>query len=164
VQRFCIEDGRVYGVVLDDGTQLEGRNVLSSAGWFETMRLCDAPPPANGRGPGRMSFVETVSVLDAQPQQLGHRDTIVFFNDSPTFDWQVCEDLCDVRTGVICSPNNFLYEDSDLGGRGSRRAGAADSTSARQEPRPPNAQLAEGRGDARDRDRQSRSLVEAWRR
>jgi phytoene dehydrogenase-like protein len=34
----------------------------------------------------------------------------VFFNDSDKFHWQKPEsDLCDVRTGVICSPNNFDY-------------------------------------------------------
>jgi phytoene dehydrogenase-like protein len=34
----------------------------------------------------------------------------VFFNDSERFHWQKPEtDLCDVRTGVICSPNNFAY-------------------------------------------------------
>jgi phytoene dehydrogenase-like protein len=35
----------------------------------------------------------------------------VFFNDSERFHWRKPQDdLCDVRTGVICSPNNFLYD------------------------------------------------------
>jgi phytoene dehydrogenase-like protein len=114
VDHFATDGGYVTGVVLDDGTQLEGRNVLSSAGWFETMRMCDLPNPSpaaptNDCGPGKMTFVETMSVLDCQPSQLGHHDTIVFFNDSDTFHWQRCDDLCDLRTGVICSPNNFVY-------------------------------------------------------
>ncbi len=121
VDRFHVEDGNVTGVVLDDGTQLEGRRVLSSAGWYETMRMCDSPPQVNGSGAGRMSFLESVSILDCQPKAIGHRDTIVFFNDSANFDWRRCEDLCDVRTGVICSPNNFLY-----GGAPSDEAHLAD--------------------------------------
>ena len=32
---------RCEKVVLEDGAELEARNVLSSAGWTETMRLCD---------------------------------------------------------------------------------------------------------------------------
>jgi phytoene dehydrogenase-like protein len=60
-----------------------------------------------------MSFVESISVLDRQPREIGHDDTIVFFNDSDTFHWERCEELCDTRTGVICSPNNFLYGDTD---------------------------------------------------
>jgi phytoene dehydrogenase-like protein len=83
--------------------------------------MCDqakaAERTAVERAAGRMSFVESISVLDCTPQQLGHRQTIVFYNDSPTFHWQRCEDLCDVRTGVICSPNNFLYGDSDQSDR-----------------------------------------------
>jgi phytoene dehydrogenase-like protein len=98
------------GVVLDNGEQLEARNVLSSAGIVETMRLSgESPETAPPRG--QMSFIETISVLDRPPKELGHGQTIVFFNDSETFHWQrPQDDLCDVRSGVICSPNNFLYE------------------------------------------------------
>ena len=40
-------------VVLDDGTELAARHVLSSAGWPETMRLCDEPQPVEAT-PGRL--------------------------------------------------------------------------------------------------------------
>jgi phytoene dehydrogenase-like protein len=110
VQRIQMERGRAAGVVLEDGSFLEARRILSSAGWIETMRLCQEPAPR--RPAGRMSFLESVSVLDRQPRDLGHERTIVFFNDSPRFHWRRCDDLCDVRTGVICSPNNFLYSSS----------------------------------------------------
>src|SRR5690606_23619222 len=59
---------------------------------------------------GQLSFVETLSVLDAQPKQLGYDSTIVFFNDSDKFHWEKPEELIDCRSGVICSPNNFLYD------------------------------------------------------
>ena len=36
----------------------------------------------------------------------------MFYNDSEKFDWRKSDDLCDVRTGVVCSPNNYLYEDT----------------------------------------------------
>src|SRR5690606_28519751 len=37
--------------------------------------------------------------------------TITFFNDSPQFHWKKpTEQMCDVRTGVICSPDNFDYD------------------------------------------------------
>ena len=110
VERIQIEGGRAVGVVLDNGEQLEARNVLSSAGIVETMRLSGESPETTPPR-GQMSFIETISVLDRLPQQLGHEQTIVFFNDSDTFHWQrPQDDLCDVRSGVICSPNNFLYE------------------------------------------------------
>jgi phytoene dehydrogenase-like protein len=62
---------------------------------------------------GQLTFIETITTLNCQPARLGLNDTIVFFNDSPRFHWQPPQnDLCDVRTGVVCSPNNYLYEDN----------------------------------------------------
>jgi len=105
---------RACGVTLDSGEQIEARQVISSAGWPETMRMCSPPPPAADRqSPGVLSFVETISALDCPPQELGHDRTIVFFNDRPRFDWSRPEELVDVRTGVVCSPNNYLYREEE---------------------------------------------------
>ncbi len=110
VERLHIADDRVAEVRLENGEQLAGTNVLSSAGWVETMRLCDDGRKVE-RPAGRLSFCETISTLDVQPRDLGHDRTIVFFNDSPRFVWRRPEELCDVRSGVICSPNNFRYNE-----------------------------------------------------
>lgn len=109
VSRLEINDGAISRVVLDDGGTLAARNVLSSAGWRETMRLCADGTQHAGQS-GQLSFVESISVLDCQPRRLGHDRTVVFFNDSPTFHWQKPDELVDPRSGVICSPNNFVYE------------------------------------------------------
>jgi len=115
VQRIVVENGRAAGVVLDDGRQIEGRRILSSAGWGETMRMCDDVDEEKDekKRAGRLTFIESISVLDKKPKQLGYDRTIAFFNDSDKFHWEKPDDLCDVRTGVICSPNNFLYGDAD---------------------------------------------------
>lgn len=113
VRHVHVEAGRATGVILDDGTQVAARNVLSSAGWVETMRMCDdirRDPEAEA---GKLSFTESVSILDCKPEALGLEQTIVFFNDSNTFHWERCSELCDTRTGVICSPNNYLYQQGD---------------------------------------------------
>jgi phytoene dehydrogenase-like protein len=36
---------------------------------------------------------------------------VVFYNDSPQFHWEKPNELVDVRSGVICSPNNFVYDE-----------------------------------------------------
>lgn len=114
VERIQVRDGRALGVVLDNGQQLEARRILSSAGRVETMRLCDDITEPLDHEAGRLSFVESVSILDRDPKQLGHDRTIVFFNDSDHFHWRKPhQDLCDLRTGVVCSPNNFLYDSAD---------------------------------------------------
>ncbi|HMP79180.1 MAG TPA: NAD(P)/FAD-dependent oxidoreductase [Pirellulaceae bacterium] len=110
VNRILLDQGRAVGVELDNGQQLFGQRILSSAGHVETLRLCQSESPLESVAPGQMSFVETMSVLDRQPQEIGFDDTIVFFNDSEHFHWRRPEHgLCDARTGVICSPNNYLY-------------------------------------------------------
>ncbi|MBI3463778.1 MAG: NAD(P)/FAD-dependent oxidoreductase [Planctomycetes bacterium] len=111
VQKIAVDDNRATHVVLDDGTQLAATHVLSSAGWLETMRMCDDVSRVDESQAGQLSFIETVSVLDHQPRELGCDQTIVFFNDSEQFHWEKPTDLVDVRSGVICSPNNFAYDE-----------------------------------------------------
>lgn len=111
VAQIQVDDGQAVGVELDNGQQIQGKRVLSSAGWIETMRMCCQEQDVSGQVAGEMSFIESISVLDRQPEKMGHPYTIVFYNDSSQFHWRKSKGLCDTRTGVICSPNNFLYGD-----------------------------------------------------
>jgi phytoene dehydrogenase-like protein len=108
VSRISVKDDSVTKVVLEDGAELEGKKILSSAGWLETMRLCDKKL-AESSDPNRLSLVEAISILNTPPSTLGHDKTIVFFNDSEKIHYEKPRDLADVRSGVICSPNNFEY-------------------------------------------------------
>ncbi|WP_417387001.1 phytoene desaturase family protein [Gimesia sp.] len=111
VQQLVTDGNHVSGVVLDDGQVLEAKNVLSSAGSAETLQMCGAEVPVDDRfTPGEISFVETISVLDQQPAELGHNETIVFYNDSEDFYYEQSKNPVDVRSGIICSPNNFEYD------------------------------------------------------
>jgi phytoene dehydrogenase-like protein len=100
-----------HHVELDDGNELSARSILSSAGWCETMRLCHGgPPPVEYTAAGELSFVESVAVLDHQPRELDYPYAILFFNDSERFHWEKPDgQLVDVRSGVVCSPNNYVY-------------------------------------------------------
>jgi len=110
VRQIAVDRGRAAGVVLEDGTELPARTVLSSAGFRETMLLCD---PATGPLPpiGDISFVESICTLDALPRTLGLDRAVLFFNDSPRFSYARPDDLVDVRSGVVCVPNNFDYDE-----------------------------------------------------
>lgn len=117
VTRIVTENGRATRLVLDDGAEVTAAHVISSIGLPETMRLCGAPeshdtPPAE---PGALSFVETISVHREQPARWGWGDdTIVFFNDSDRFDYARARDDVDLRSGVICFPNNFDFGGPEL--------------------------------------------------
>lgn len=113
VKQIHVDGDHVSSVELEDGTSIEARRVLSSAGWPETMRLCnDGQPAATSRAAGKLSFCETISTLDVDPKQLDYDRTITFFNDNDQFNWTVPEVPCDLRSGVICSPNNFAYDEA----------------------------------------------------
>ena len=111
VGRIAVKGEAAEKVVLDDGAELTCRSILSSAGWPETMRLCDDGRRVEPQRIGQLSFVESISILDVQPKDLGCDRTIVFFNDSHEFHYRKPDDLVDVRSGVVCSPNNFAYEE-----------------------------------------------------
>ena len=114
VSRIHVDNGRAVGVVLDDGTELAAKRILSSAGTVETMRMCDDITTPQIAKAGQLSFIESISILDRQPKDFGFDRTIVFYNDSETFHWRRPQTgLCDARTGVICSPNNYQYDAED---------------------------------------------------
>jgi phytoene dehydrogenase-like protein len=117
VESIKTDGDRAVGVVLEGGEEIEGKRILSSAGVIETQRLCDDMSVEEVDRAGQLTFIESISILDRQPKEVGFGETIVFYNDSDTFHWRRPEKgLCDPRTGVLCSPNNYMYpaEDGNL--------------------------------------------------
>ncbi len=131
VKEIVSREGRASALLLDDGTEVTATHVISTIGAPETERLLaniqrptsNAQFPTPGHGPstlnaqlstpaptGALSYCETITVLDRQPAALGWGDdTIVFFNDSEKFTYAASEQQVDVRSGVICMPNNFDF-------------------------------------------------------
>ena len=119
VSRIVAREGRAAALVLDNGEEVTADHVISSIGAPETAALI-AGGEAEGATTagateqrpraGGLSFVETMAILDRQPAELGWGDdTIVFFNDSPQFTYARPAEAVDVRSGVICIPNNFAF-------------------------------------------------------
>ena len=128
VQRIVAENSHVQLLVLDDGTEVTADHVISSIGAPETETLLKPSDRVNAEAavaaessslsldktstyaPGGHSFVETITILDQQPAALGWGDdTIIFFNDSPRFEYACPREDVDLRSGVICIPNNFKF-------------------------------------------------------
>jgi phytoene dehydrogenase-like protein len=65
VKRIVQHDDRAVGVELDDGEDISARQIISSAGWNETIRLCkrveDNRNADQSGPPGRMTFLETTT-------------------------------------------------------------------------------------------------------
>ena len=107
VARIETDAGHVRGVVLEDGTELESDLVLSSAGHPETLTL-------TGRGqtpdPGdRLTFLESISVLDRDPLELGHGATTCFWSSEERFAYRppAADELTDLRSGLTCAPSHY---------------------------------------------------------
>ena len=89
-------------------SELEGRNVLSSAGWCETMRLCDDGQPRRSRRAGpayrsaRRSPRSTPAAASSATTARSRSSTTRASSTGRSRD-----ELCDVRSGVICSPEQF---------------------------------------------------------
>jgi len=112
VRSIKTHNGVVQALELDSGETITADNVISSIGLVETARLCDVPqtdPKNSASNIGHLSFVETITVLNEQPKDLGCEDTIVFFNNTDHFEYKRPTDLVDPRSGVMCVPNNYQY-------------------------------------------------------
>jgi phytoene dehydrogenase-like protein len=108
VERIWVDKGRVRGVCLADGVEIEAEAVLSTAGIPETMRLSGWQGDP-GHYTGRMSFLETVSLVDRERAEQVQADrTIVFYNTRPAFSYQRPDHLLDTSWGVICFPDRFV--------------------------------------------------------
>ena len=104
-------NGRVESILLENGEVLTADEILSSAGYVETMRLLSNYDPTGIEDKaGQLSMVEFITVLDKQPAEMGHETTIIFYNNSDRFDYRKPDELVNVSSGVICCPNNFQYE------------------------------------------------------
>ena len=116
VRRVLVEGGVAKGVELDDegdGEILEADAIFSSAGWVETMNLCGADVARERLGPadeGRLSFLESISVLDRPAAELGSRAATSFFCARERLSYRRPERLVDTDSGVISIPDNFRAE------------------------------------------------------
>jgi phytoene dehydrogenase-like protein len=111
VKSILIDAGTARGVELENGEVLEARHVISTIGRPETAVLCGEARSSEQVQDfvSQLSFAETISVLDTQPAELGAPETIIFFNDRPTFTYRASALPVDLRSGVICFPNNYQY-------------------------------------------------------
>ena len=110
VARIVTDAGRVRGVVLDSGEELECETLLSSAGWAETVHMVDDERTQAALLPGdvgRLSFVETISVLDCMGTELGFDCATSFYCLEDQLAYRRPDGLVDTSSGVLSCPENF---------------------------------------------------------
>ncbi len=111
VKTIRIIDNKVKSVLLENGEELIGEKIISSAGYLETMQLLSGLDPSKVKTrEGQLSFMEFILILDTEPTKKGYDTTITFYNNSNEFVYQKPVGLADISSGVICCPNNFLFD------------------------------------------------------
>ena len=110
VKSIQVANGKVESVLLDNGEVLTADNVISSAGYVETMRLLSDYNPSGFKcDVGQISLIEFIFILNKELAEMGYGTTITFFNNSGKFNYRKPDGLVDVSSGVICCPNNFHF-------------------------------------------------------
>jgi all-trans-retinol 13,14-reductase len=107
VEEIMVDNGRVAGVRLAGGEMLTADAVLSTAGIPETIRLSGWEADQE-RFCGRMSFIETISLVDSvEVPLLDRQRTIIFYHNQPQLNYRRPDIYVDTSWGVICFPENF---------------------------------------------------------
>lgn len=99
---------RIVSLTLDSGEILTADNFLSCVGAKETLDLCHTSDHIISHPQGKLSYIESVFLLNKLPKEVGIESTISFFNQQNQFYYQSPTTLFDHRSGVLCAPNNFL--------------------------------------------------------
>jgi len=108
VREIRVEQGRAGSVELDSGEVLQAKAILSSAGRAESLRLAGQDVPQAEIG--KLTFIETITMMKEMPAELGHRAATSFFCTEDKLAYRDPGELVDVRSGVISSPNNYTAE------------------------------------------------------
>ncbi|MGA0903871.1 MAG: phytoene desaturase family protein [Opitutales bacterium] len=108
VQSIQSTEDEVTEVLLENGERIQAQQIISTCGVIETAELLNqtAIEPDKART-GEFSVIESIRVFTGHPKDFGWDETIVFFNESNKFDYNCPDGLVDLRSGVICMPDNY---------------------------------------------------------
>jgi len=116
VRQLETDGKRVTAITLDNGDIVTADHVVSSMGSNETECICSdtRQQPNDESNVGKLSFAESIAILDRPAKTLGFDHTIVFFNQTDTIHYRRPDSWIDERSGVICVPENYDYGDRVL--------------------------------------------------
>lgn len=107
------EQGKILGVITSKGDLIEANQVYSSMGHPETIRLVDQSLPLPRIG--KMSFMESIALLEKRPKEWGEEATIIFWNQTEKYHYRCPDSLWDPGSAVVCLPNNYQEDDLNEG-------------------------------------------------
>src|SRR5690554_2588820 len=112
VEKILLKDGKACGVLTGKGEELLADQVFSSAGLPETMELAGLSAQESARV-GKMTFMESIALLDRKPAAEDFDATIVFYNNSEKYHYEQASSFFDARSAVICCPDNYELDNRE---------------------------------------------------
>ncbi len=110
VMEIVHDHSEIQGVLLTNGSFIPCRQVLSTAGYFETQKLLHKDITLDSKELGQMSFTESIIFTKQKPSEYNNPNTIVFFNHANEYHYRKPQALMNAQSGVLCFPNNFDYQ------------------------------------------------------
>jgi phytoene dehydrogenase-like protein len=110
IKKIHHKNGKVFAVETKKDEMLYADKVFSSAGIVETMNLCDI---AHDYPIGKMSFMESIIMTDRKIKTDTFDTTIMFYNDSDKYSYEMPNKLYDDSSAVICIPDNYEKDITD---------------------------------------------------
>lgn len=107
-------EGDGIAAITEQGERIFCRQILSSAGYNETLSLWNQALPMSENG--RLGYGELIVAAD--PETLDSPavfacETIRFFSDSDTFNYSAPKSIMDFSAGVLCFPHRFDFQPGD---------------------------------------------------
>lgn len=109
VSAILTKNKRAESLLLASGEIIRTRQIISSIGYCETLALCGV---SKKNTMPLLSFSETITTFEQLPQTYGWDHTIVFFNQSNEAHYCPTQEFMDLKSGVICIPENYCEEQS----------------------------------------------------
>lgn len=109
VSEIITKDGQAIGVKVN-GEELLAPIILSSIGLPETYKLTNELADKVSPRIGAMTFMESIFVFDKKPKQ---DSTIIFYNNSPKYNYRPADNFFDANSAVVCFPDNYERHQTD---------------------------------------------------
>ena len=113
VEEIIIENNKVKGIKTKKKGDFFSSKIFSSAGLPETMNLI--PEDNSKYQVGKMTFMESIMMLDRKIDPKDFAATIMFTNDSSRYHYEGAKDYFDTRSAVICVPDNYADNNDKYG-------------------------------------------------
>ena len=108
VSKFHVLGDQITEIELESGEYVIADQIISTCGVIETESLLSSAYQTESQSKtGDFTIIESISVMQGKPKDLNWEETVVFFNDSAKFDYICPKDPVDLRSGVICIPENY---------------------------------------------------------